>query len=145
VKLYADTSFLFSYYSSDANSARADHWRQAHPYPLLFTALHRVELRNALELSVFLKRSSPELAKLAWLTVEADLQAGLLMTADVSFAKLVELAETLALSHTAKLGSRSLDLLHVAVAQALSADEFVTFDQRQANLATHANLNLAML
>jgi predicted nucleic acid-binding protein len=145
VRLYADTSFLFSYYSSDANSARADHWRQAHPYPLLFTALHRLELRNALELSVFLKRSSPELAKLAWLTVEADLQSSLLLAVDVSFVQLARLAETLVISHTAKLGSRSLDLLHVAIAKALTVEEFVTFDQRQANLANQSGLKLATL
>jgi len=44
---YADTSFLFSLYGSDANSTRADAWRLANPVALPFTVLHRLELKNA--------------------------------------------------------------------------------------------------
>jgi hypothetical protein len=40
VKTYADTSFLFSLYATDANSARADAWRRANPAPLPFTVNH---------------------------------------------------------------------------------------------------------
>lgn len=39
---YADSSFLFSYYAADANSLRADAWRQANGGPLPFAPLHRV-------------------------------------------------------------------------------------------------------
>ena len=39
VKTYADTSFLFSLYATDANSLNADAWRQANPAPLPFTRL----------------------------------------------------------------------------------------------------------
>jgi hypothetical protein len=42
VKTYADTSLLFSLYSTDANSPKADAWRTANPDPLPFTAFHRV-------------------------------------------------------------------------------------------------------
>jgi len=84
VKLYADSGFLFSYYSSDANSVRAD-----------------------------------------------------------PFGQLARLAESLALRHTSKLGSRSLDLFHVAIAKALGSDSFGTFDRRQANLASQSGLDLA--
>ena len=56
MKTYTDTSLLFSLYSTDANSAKADAWRMANPDPLPFTAFHRLELRNALNLAVFQKR-----------------------------------------------------------------------------------------
>jgi hypothetical protein len=56
VKICADTSLLFSLYSTDANSPKADAWRKANPDPLPFTAFHRLELRNALSLAVFQKR-----------------------------------------------------------------------------------------
>jgi hypothetical protein len=58
MKFYADTSFLYSYYSADANSARADSWRQSNAVTLPFTLLHRLELRNAIELAVFQKRAT---------------------------------------------------------------------------------------
>lgn len=41
---------------------------------------------------------------------------------------------------TAKLGIRSLDILHVASALALKADTFNTFDDREKNLARAAGL-----
>ena len=59
MKTYADTSLLFSLYSTDANSPKADAWRTANPAPLPFTAFHRLELRNALNLAVFQKRLTP--------------------------------------------------------------------------------------
>lgn len=40
MSFYADSSFLFSYYASDANSNRADSWRQVHADPLPFSVLH---------------------------------------------------------------------------------------------------------
>lgn len=70
---YADTSFFFSLYATDANSAKADTWRQAHPLPLPFTTFHRVELRNAFSLAVFQKRLAPQEVQSAWQELENDL------------------------------------------------------------------------
>ena len=53
MKIYADTSVLFSLYVTDANSPKADVWRQSNPGPLDFTGFHRLELRNALSLLCF--------------------------------------------------------------------------------------------
>ena len=39
MKTYADTSLLFSLYVTDANSPKADAWRQTNPDPLDFTSL----------------------------------------------------------------------------------------------------------
>ncbi|MGO8926983.1 MAG: hypothetical protein ACLQU3_08860 [Limisphaerales bacterium] len=44
MSIYADTSVLFSLYVTDANSPRADAWRQANPVPLGFTGFNRIEL-----------------------------------------------------------------------------------------------------
>ena len=53
MKAYADTSLLFSLYSTEANWPKADAWRMANPAPLPFTAFHRLELRNALNRAEF--------------------------------------------------------------------------------------------
>jgi predicted nucleic acid-binding protein len=145
MKPYADTSFLFSYYSTEGNSTRADMWRQANAVPLPLTVLHRLELRNALELAAFQQRSTPAEAAAAWNTVEIDLAAGLLVESSIPLAELYQDAEKLAVSHTAATGARSLDILHVAAAQKLGADEFVTFDQRQTTLARRIGLGTATL
>ncbi len=72
---YADTSFFFSLYASDAHSPKADAWRQANPLPLSFTAFHRLELRNAFSLAVFQKHLTPQEVQAAWQEVENDLAA----------------------------------------------------------------------
>ncbi len=43
---------------------------------------------------------------------------------------------------TARLGTRTLDILHVAAALTLRADAFHTFDERQRKLAKAAGLRV---
>jgi predicted nucleic acid-binding protein len=54
-------------------------------------------------------------------------------------------AERLSAMHSEKLGTRSLDILHVAAAVVLGKQEFLTFDQRQAALAKAAGLDVPTL
>ena len=145
MKLYGDTSFLFSYYASDVHSARADRWRQAHSFPLLFSQFNRLELRNAVQLAVFQTRLTPNEAAEIWATVENDLKAGFLSFVQPSLADLLQDAEALAAAHTSRIGTRSLDILHVAVARLLKVDEFVTFDQRQTALLNRLGLKAAAI
>jgi predicted nucleic acid-binding protein len=44
--------------------------------------------------------------------------------------------------HSANLGSRALDILHVASALSIHADRFLTLDDRQSKLAAHAGLKI---
>ncbi len=46
-----------------------------------------------------------------------------------------DVARRLAQKHTRRLGTRSLDILHVACAAVLGARTFYTFDERQRKLA----------
>lgn len=54
-------------------------------------------------------------------------------------------AERLSAQHSERLGTRSLDILHVAFAVVLGAREFLSFDQRQAALAAAAGLTVPRL
>lgn len=139
---YVDTSVLFSLYVPDANSARADAWRQANPAPVEFTGFHRIELRNALSLAVFQQRLTTAQAEAAWMQVQEDLKAGLLVAKPNLWARLVPEAEALATQHTPTIGTRSLDVLHVSAALVMGATEFCTFDARQGKLAQLAGMQL---
>ena len=46
-------------------------------------------------------------------------------------------------SHTVKIGSRSLDILHVAFALSIGMEQFITFDERQNALATTVGLSVS--
>jgi len=140
VKTYADTSFLFSLYATDANSTRADAWRQANPAPLPFTAFHRLELRNALSLATFQQRLTPAEVQAAWQEVENDCAAGLLVGRGGLWHRVLVEAQASALNDTPVVGSRTLDVLHVATAKLIGMKEFCSFDTRQSSLAGRVGL-----
>ena len=140
MRTYADTSFLFSLYASDANSPKADAWRQANPAPLPFTAFHRLELRNGLSLALFQQRLTLQEVQTAWQEVESDCAAGLLVGRGGLWHRVLVEAETFALNHTPVVGCRTLDILHVAAAKLIGTTEFCTFDVRQSSLAGRVGL-----
>jgi hypothetical protein len=140
VKTYADTSLLFSLYSADANSPKADVWRRANPDPLPFTAFHRLELRNALSLALFQKRLTPVEVQSAWQEVENDIAAGWLVVRGGLWHRVLVDAESFATNHTSTIGCRTLDVLHVAAARLIGLTEFCTFDTRQSDLAKKVGL-----
>ena len=140
MKTYADTSFLFSLYATDANSSRADVWRQANPAPLPFTVFHRLELRNGLSLALFQQRLTLQEVQAAWLEVENDCAAGLLVARGGLWHRVMVEAEAFAINHTPVAGCRTLDILHVAAAKLIGTTDFCTFDARQSNLAGRVGL-----
>jgi hypothetical protein len=140
VKTYADTSFLFSLYAADANSTKADAWRQANPAPLPFTAFHRLELRNGLSLALFQQRITLQDVQAAWQEVESDCAAGFLVPRGGLWHRVMVEAEASALNHTPAVGCRTLDILHVAAAKLIGTTEFCTFDARQSSLAGRVGL-----
>ena len=145
MKIYADTSFLFSLYAVDVNSARADAWRLANPAPLPFTGFHRLEFRNALSLAVFQQRLTSTEVQAVWQEVENDVAAGLLVGRGGLWHRVLVEAEISAINHTPIVGCRTLDVLHVATAKLLGATEFCSFDTRQSTLAGRIGLTAVSL
>lgn len=140
--VYADTSFLFSYYLPDANSPKARNFMLTFGAPLPLTALHRLELRNSISLAVFRKAITPAEAAAAWADVEVDVQAGRLVALSVNWPDVFGHAENLARQESPVLGARSIDVLHVASARRIGAIDFLSFDMRQATLAQTIGLNV---
>lgn len=139
---YADTSFLFSLYAQDANTARAAELSATLHGALFVTPLQRFELRNALRLSVFRGDVAVEECRRLLDLIEADIQAGALVETPVAWAEVYAEAEALSAAHTAKLGIRAGDVLHIAAAAALGAKAFYTFDTRQKSLAVKAGMKV---
>ena len=139
---YADTSFLARVYTPHHDSARALAWMQRAREPLPFTPLHRLELRNALRLRVFRNEITAEQRKQAFQEIESDLADATLAHTAIPWTEAFREAEDLATAQTEKLGVRSIDLLHVGLALALKASDFLTFDNKQAVLAKAAGLKV---
>jgi predicted nucleic acid-binding protein len=136
---YVDTSFLVSLYVPDANSAEAAERARHAKLPLLVTSLGEIELANAFQLRLFRKELRPAQARAAYAAFRDDARAGVLSIKPLPEAVYTQ-ARHLALKWTAGLGTRALDILHVAAALTLEADNFHTFDARQRRLARAAGM-----
>ena len=139
---YADTGFLCSLYAPDAHTRRVVARMRRETLPLPFTWLHQLELRNALRLRVFRREITVVQREASLNMLLADLAAGVLAAAAPDLADVMTEAERLSAVHSEKLGTRSLDILHVAGALVLASPSFLTFDRRQAALARASGLKL---
>ncbi len=130
-----DTSFLFSLYGNDAHSPRAVSWVSQNTRALYLNSLTHFEFGNALRFSEFRKSISPGSAARYWAGFEAAIAQGRLIVATSNLADVVDEAKRLSAIHTLTGGHRSFDLLHVASALKMNANQFLTFDGNQRKLA----------
>jgi predicted nucleic acid-binding protein len=139
LRAYCDTSFLVSLYTPDANSQAAAAEARRSTTTLFISPLVELELTNALQLRVFRKELTKGEARAAYVAIQKDLAAGVYSVQPLS-AMVFDTAKRISLQHTAGIGSRSLDVLHVAAALAMSADVLLCFDGNQRKLANAAGL-----
>lgn len=142
MEVYADTSVLAKLYVAEPNSADAIALVKKHAPPLPIVSLHDIELRNALRLKAFRGEMSPQELSASLVDYEHDVRQGAMQRVAPDWDQVVRAAESLSAKWTAKLGSRSLDTLHVGAAVVLQCSVFLTFDQRQGALAKHAGLRV---
>ena len=141
MKAYVDTSFLISLYSPDANSPAAAGVMRSSKGDHYITSLGELEVVNALELRVFRKELSSAHAQSSLKDFEADLRDGVFRLRPLS-DQIFERAGQLSRQTTARLGTRTADLLHVAAAIELGVDCLYSFDQHQRKLAQAVRLKL---
>jgi predicted nucleic acid-binding protein len=134
LSIYADTSFLVSLYTLDANSAAAARFMRGARLPLLITPLGDLELLNALHLRIFRRELSAVVIKSAASLFRADTGAGVFALRSLPLSAF-ERAKRIARDQTPSMGTRTIDVLHVASALVLRADTFCTFDKHQRLLA----------
>lgn len=139
---FADTGFIASLYLEESTSKAADAALGVKREPLPLTPLVALELRNAFNRAVQRQRITAAQRDALWQDVEADLASGFLVLTPVASAALHDSARQLSDRYTPTLGTRSLDLLHVAAALLLDAEVFLSFDDRQRKAAASEGLNV---
>ena len=85
---------------------------------IVFTALHELEMVTAMQLKLFRGEGKAEQAAAAIGLVHEDLASGKLVEAAVDWRTVLREAARLAQAHAARVGCRSLDILHCTVAKA---------------------------
>jgi predicted nucleic acid-binding protein len=150
---YADTNLFTRLYLDLPEARAADRLvaaarsGKASLLPVIW--LHRIELANAFEFSVWLGRQpghpavTPQQAAAAWATFREDIEAEtFLQPVRPDLSALEASFEDLSHRHTARHGFRTCDLLHVAAARTLGCDAFWSFDERARKLAALEGLSI---
>jgi predicted nucleic acid-binding protein len=136
--IYADTSFFVSLYLTDRHTAEAE--RLLAPRPALWiTPLHVAEWTHAIEQHACRKVISRSEADRLLQRFQEHRALGLWTEAALP-DRAFEVCAQLDQRYGARLGVRTLDSLHVASALELKAEQFWTFDRRQAKLAQAVGL-----
>ena len=137
--VYADTSFVASLYIPGGHSSAALLATRPLHSPLTITSLGELEFANALALRVFHKELPASLSASVFAHFQQDILDGIFRVAPIphgAFEKAIRLSE----KYSSRLGTRTLDVLHVASAIIIGAGFFYTFDHAQAELARAMNL-----
>jgi predicted nucleic acid-binding protein len=138
---YFDSSALLPLYVPEPFSAAARQAvRDAKQVP--YSALHRLEVANALELLVGRRTISAAEHRAVLEHLRDDLQSDRLLPLALDLERVFADAADLSRRHSARYLSRSLDLLHVASAHLALCNAFVSADDRQLRVAKATGLTV---
>jgi predicted nucleic acid-binding protein len=138
---FPDTSFLCSLYRLQEFSSKAIAQMDRTKKPLPVSTLLLFEFRQSVRLQIFLQSkdrmkgfTKPE-GEAMLRDLRADLASGVIAVVPIDWTEVHSLAEILSAKHTESDGHRFADLLHVATALHLGAEQFLTFDTNQRKIA----------
>ena len=152
MRVYADSSFLLRLVTGEpgAEQAGAEYRRLGRP-AVFYLPLHALEVENGIRQRAFHERRVLPSRQRAKIHRERDaalsrlagfLKRGAFQAVAMDMDSALDRARRLATAHTDRLGARAIDLLHVACALLLEAEVFLTFDQRQSDLAKAEGLQV---
>jgi predicted nucleic acid-binding protein len=142
VTTYVDSSVLVAVYVPERFSKAARQVVRAVPQ-IPFTQLHELEIRNAFELLVGRSLITREECRAVQAQLDGDLENQRLSRVPLDLDRVFTNARDLSRTHTSRYLTRSLDLLHVAAAQAIMCSTFVSADDRQLAAAKATGLKVA--
>jgi predicted nucleic acid-binding protein len=140
--LYVDTSVIVKLYFKEAYSRETSSWLKRNNESIPLTSLHELEFINAIQLKKFRNEITREQTRLIISRLEEHEMSGIYYRPQLDWSAVFIHAIDLSKKHTAIIGSRSLDILHVASALSINADRFLTFDDRQTRLAELAGIKI---
>ena len=139
---YFDSAIIVKLYVQEATSPDAIRLVGGYTAPHLLTPWQALEAKNAIRLKAFRGEITSAEMSQSVAAFELDIATGLWQRPTYTVAAVEQKTDELSAGHTAKLGCRALDIIHVAAALVLGVKEFVTFDGRQGALARQAGLTV---
>jgi len=139
---YVDTGILVKGYVNESDSLEAIAILEEVGFPLLFSHIHEIEIPNAIRLKRFRSEISKQEEEAAIRDFRTDIKEGRLIKPDYDLAQVFHRAEELSSLHSGEIGTRSLDVMHVAAALEAGCTTFSSFDARQRKLACLSGLKV---
>jgi len=140
--MYVDTSVIVTLYVKEKYSRKAADWIKTNNEAIPLTPFHELEFSNAITLKLFRKELTETQAELIFLRLSEHQQGGIYYQPLINWPEVMARSISLSRHHTSALGSRSLDIVHVALALSNKANRFLTFDDRQSLLAEAVGLQI---
>jgi predicted nucleic acid-binding protein len=135
MKIYADTSALIAWFHpADELAPAVTSWCRNRAPEFYWNSLLRIELRHNL------RRLTRNYAAAAWHAYRASETSQKLKLADHRLPELLEWGDELSARHAQHATAGTWDFVHVAAAQHVRAEVFITCDAAQAKLARIAGL-----
>jgi predicted nucleic acid-binding protein len=142
---YFDTSLLVAFYANENSALEAARMLAASGHAVPFNRILELELRNAIRRKAPRREATATQARRFLRQLESDVRQGILVWQTFDFEPVFDRAESLGARFTERLNTRSVDILHVAIALEAGYDTFHTFDRDQAALASAAGLRINSL
>lgn len=139
--IYLDTSALLKLYIRENDSDQVQKLISSQSHPLPIWEIQELEFVNALRLKVFWQEITLDQADSQIALLKQRQKRGLYFFPDIDRLSLIERFHHLSKT-TPILGCRTMDIMHVACALEIGASQFLSYDQRQLALASHAGLNV---
>jgi predicted nucleic acid-binding protein len=140
--VYVDTSVLVKLYVKEAYSRKASDWIRNNNEAIPKTIFHELEFTNAVQLKLFRKEMSEKQAGIVLRRLHEHEKEGIFYIPRIHWSDVFSYSLKLSNNHTKAIGSRSLDIIHVASALSMGADRFFTFDTKQSQLASTAGIQI---
>lgn len=136
MRIYADTSALIAWFHpADEFAAAVTSWCRTRTPEFCWNPLLRIELRHNL------RRLSGSYATVAWQAYRASETSHRLRLDIHRLTDLLEWGDELSARHAKVSAAGTWDFVHVAAAQHVRAEMFITCDAAQAELARVAGLS----
>jgi len=139
---YFDSAIIVKLYVKEATSPDAIRLVSGYVAPYALTQWQALEVKNAIRLKAFRAEITAAETNQSIAAFEQDIATGRWQRPAYTAATVEQKAEELSAGHSAVLGCRTLDIIHVAAALVLGTKEFVTFDGRQGALAKKVGLTV---
>ena len=140
--VYVDTSVIVKLYIKEEYSQESSNWLKENNEAIPLTSFHELELINAIHLKQFRAEITSDETRLILSRFEEHEKSGIYYRPQLDWSAIFINAIDLSKKHSASIGSRSLDILHVASALSINADRFLMLDDRQTRLAALTGLKM---